>query len=278
MEKSKKIYTKSGLYSFLYRLLYLPMRTIYPTTVVGKDNLPLKKGIVTVSNHLSWKDMPMIGLCVAGYRRPIGKKELGKKTFVRKFILKVGAILLDRDKTDLTSLRECINTLKAGGSLCIFPEGTRNRTGDDIQEIKGGVTMIATKGNADVVPIVIHHKWKAFRRNYIMVGEPFNLNEKFGKVLDVETTALAAQYVGEQMISLKQKLTDFVNMPKKERNKQLKTEKKQYKINKRERKIQLKAEKKQRKAEMRERKIQLKAEKKLKKSNANVDNVVGGDE
>ena len=64
-----------------------------------------------------------------------------------------------------------MNALKNDEGITIFPEGTRNKSGENLQELKSGAALFALKGRASVVPIILLHKQRVFRRNYMYVGK-----------------------------------------------------------------------------------------------------------
>ncbi|MDE7396019.1 MAG: 1-acyl-sn-glycerol-3-phosphate acyltransferase, partial [Clostridiales bacterium] len=112
---------------------------------------------------------------------------------------------------DMHAIRESVNTLKAGGGISIFPEGTRNKSADGgLQEVKGGVTLLALKGNAPIVPLILHHKERIFRKNYLYVGEPFELTEFKGRLLDTETIAEASDKVAAHMQKARDDMEVFI--------------------------------------------------------------------
>ena len=198
-------------YTFIRGLLYVPFKLLYPTKVLNKDNMPASSQVITVSNHLSWKDIPVIAVNIPGFRRFIAKKELGKNKLVHKLAEAIGVIFIDRNKADMHAIRESVNTLKAGGGISIFPEGTRNKSADGaLQEVKGGVTLLAIKGNAPIVPLILHHKERIFRKNYLYVGEPFDLTEFKGRLLDAETIAEASDKVAAHMQKARDDMEIFI--------------------------------------------------------------------
>lgn len=219
-------------YGFIRGVFYVPFKLLYPTKVLNARNMPRSERLISVSNHCSWKDIPVLAINVPGYRRFIAKKEIGKNKLVHKLAEMLGVIFIDRGKADMRAIRESVQALKAGDGIAIFPEGTRRKDGDDaLQEIKGGVTLLAIKGNAPIVPMMLYRKERIFRKNYIYIGEPFDLSEYQGKLLDGDTIAAAAEKVAAHMQKAKEDMAVFIR-------------EKRWKAQKRERRAFLKAERK----------------------------------
>ncbi len=209
---------------FLYYLckyfFYIPLRILFPAKVIKKYGFPKEKKLITISNHLSWKDVIYVGLYLPGYRHFIAKKELCNNFVGRFTAWYFGAIPIDRGKTDLHGMRTIISTLKKGDGIGIFPEGTRNKTGDDLQEVKSGVVMFAVKSDTPIVPVMIYKKTKFFRRNYIYIGEKFDLSEFVGKPLNSVNMAAASEIVEKNFARAKAEMDAYVE------NKQWKADKK----------------------------------------------------
>lgn len=64
-----------------------------------------------------------------------------------------GTFPVDRSGQDVGSVRTALRVLAAGGTLGIFPEGTRSGG-----HIHGGVALLALKGRAPVIPAGIWHE------------------------------------------------------------------------------------------------------------------------
>ncbi|MDE6397791.1 MAG: 1-acyl-sn-glycerol-3-phosphate acyltransferase [Clostridiales bacterium] len=217
-------------YGFIRGVFWLPFKIFYPTKVLNAHNMPRDERLISVTNHYSWKDIPVLAINVPGYRRFIAKKEIGKNKLVHKLADMLGVIFIDREKADMRAIRESINALKAGDGIAIFPEGTRNKSGDEaLHEVKGGVTLLAIKGNAPIVPMILWKKERVFRKNYIYIGEPFDLQAFQGRLLDGEAIAAASEIVARHMQRAKDDMEVFIR-------------EKRWKIQKRERKERRKAE------------------------------------
>ncbi len=204
---------KNRLYSFLRGFVYLPSKLIYPTTTVGRHNMTVGK-CITVSNHLKWSDILLVAVNVPGYRHIMAKKEIGKNKFIKFICDKLEIILIDRGAADLSSIRTTVNYLKKGEGLSIFPEGTRNKADEEIQDVKAGAVMFSVKGEAPIIPIIIHSRSKAFRRNYMIIGKPFYFDMFKGKRVTPELLEEGAEIIGKIMKENKQLLDDAVKQGK----------------------------------------------------------------
>lgn len=183
-----------GWHMFLRTVLVPFAKIIMPCKVM--DKYKYKKydvGQILLSNHLSWMDVFYTYFGVPGYKRVLSKKENAGNKLQRAFFKSLGVIFIDREKPELSSMRECINALKNGQTLGICPEGTRNRVNRELQPLHSGAAMFALKGNARVIPYVIHHKGKLFRRNYIGVGDAVDLSDLFDKRTDEHVIAEATE-------------------------------------------------------------------------------------
>ena len=192
------------LYSFLRALLYLPTKLVYPTTVLGSWRLPAGK-YIAVSNHLKWTDILITAINIKGYRHIMAKKEIGQSKFIHRVCDRLGVIFVDRGKADLKAIRAAMAALSRGEAISIFPEGTRNRVDENLQEVKGGAVMFSLKSGAPLVPVMIYERSKAFRRNYILVGDSFSLKDELGK-LTPETMKTGEELLSRHMNAVKSQL------------------------------------------------------------------------
>lgn len=148
------------------------------------ENLP--KGLLIVSNHVSFLDPPFIG---GAFREPIfyfARKTLFDHPVANFLYTRVNAIPVNQEKPEISSLKLVINLLKDGEKVLIFPEGERTLDGKLKTEGEPGVGMIVCKANVPVLPVRLFGPEKALPRGSkklkrhpvtLAVGEPVALDD-----------------------------------------------------------------------------------------------------
>lgn len=129
--------------------------------VIGKNNFkPGEKYIVTC-NHNSLMDVPVSTPFIPGANKTIAKSELAKIPLFG-LIYKRGSILVNRnDKNSRKeSFRKMKNVLKMGMHVCIYPEGTRNKTELPLKEFHDGAFKLAMDTGLPVLPALIFNTKK----------------------------------------------------------------------------------------------------------------------
>ena len=192
------------MFHFVQILLAVPIRLSYPTKFIGKENIP-KGPCIIASNHTSNLDAVLLAVHTWEKKFYLAKKELFKNKLFGSFLKSVGAIEIDRKATDVGAIKNCMRILKKGKKLVIFPEGTRNHN-DDMQlgQVKHGVSMFAIKAKVPIVPMFIAKQPKFWRRNKVIIGKPFLLEEFYDKKLDNEILTQASDIVAAKINELRE--------------------------------------------------------------------------
>ena len=148
------------------RLLYLLARAILTPALLiwlrlsrtGREHLRgIKGGLIVASNHRSFLDPFVIGVTLP-WRRPmqyVAKVELFERRWQGWVLSRVGAFPIRRGQSDDTAMETARLVLERGGTVCIFPEGTRIRSGS-LATPKRGVGRLALETGASVGPFAVH--------------------------------------------------------------------------------------------------------------------------
>lgn len=128
-------------------------------TVIGEENVPKDEAVLYIGNHRSYFDIIMTYVRVprpTGYMAKVGMLHVPSLSTWMKYL---HCIFLDRSdiKAGMQSILAAIEKIKSGISICIFPEGTRNRTDEPLLEFHNGSFKIAEKTGCPIVPMSINN-------------------------------------------------------------------------------------------------------------------------
>lgn len=159
-----------GLFRLLFRL-----------RVEGQGHVPASGGVLLVANHASYLDPPVVGCALNRPVRFMAKAELFEIPVLRWLIRKLGAFPVQRGGFDRRAVRRAIELLREGEVVCLFPEGTRTRTGS-LLPFQRGAGLIALRAGVPVLPIGIVNTFKPFaggrflpRPIVVRIGKPIPL-------------------------------------------------------------------------------------------------------
>lgn len=185
-------------YRFGRALIKLLNLILYNIHVEGEENIPETGGVVLCPNHISNYDPLAVATHMKRQVHFMAKAELYKNFIVRKVLLAVGTIPVDRGKVSLETLKESLRVLKNGEILGIFPEGTRVKNGERRKPMEGFV-VFALKTKSPILPVHIEGEYKFRGKINIKFGKPIELNEYYGKKVK-----------HEEMSKISEKIMDIV--------------------------------------------------------------------
>lgn len=129
--------------------------------VIGKENFKKGEKYIVACNHNSLMDVPVSTPFIPGANKTIAKAEMAKIPLFG-LIYKRGSILVDRnDKNSRRdSFRKMKNVLNMGMHVCIYPEGTRNKTELPLKEFHDGAFKLAMETSIPILPALIFNTKK----------------------------------------------------------------------------------------------------------------------
>lgn len=189
-------------YSFAKNLLKIVLSVFYRFNVTGLENVPPMDKLIICSNHASNWDPVFISIVFPRQVHWMAKKELFKNKILSSIIYKLGSFPVDRHETDITAIKNALRVLKRDKVLGIFPEGTRVE-GFNLENAKPGVSLLAIKSQATILPISIDSNYKFFNKVNINIGKPFNLSEHYNMKLDNQIHTKISEDILKKIYSLK---------------------------------------------------------------------------
>lgn len=142
-------------------VLFLAGTTV---TVRGEENVPRDTPVLYIGNHRSYFDIVITYIRVPRLTGYIAKKEMLKWPFLVNWMRNLHCLFLDRNdiKQGLKVILDAIEKVKSGISICIFPEGTRNRVNHTFMEFHEGSFKIAAKTGCPIIPMTIYNSADIF--------------------------------------------------------------------------------------------------------------------
>ena len=125
--------------------------------VEGLENLDSKEdSYIYISNHTSLLDIPILAANIPDFIRFIYKTELGRIPLFGTALRKMQFIQIDRNnpKNAFESIEKAADMVSNTGSVILFPEGSRSKTGK-VGKFKRGAFILASKTKKKIVPIAI---------------------------------------------------------------------------------------------------------------------------
>lgn len=142
--------------------------TSVETTVIGDEYIP-DEPVLFIGNHRSFFDILLTySRCrrLTGY---VAKKEMEHIPLLSTWMRYLYCLFLDREnpKEGLKTILQAIDYVKNGISICIFPEGTRNK-GEELSMLpfKDGAFKIATKTNCAIIPVSMNNTCAIFEQQF----------------------------------------------------------------------------------------------------------------
>ncbi|MEQ1635108.1 MAG: lysophospholipid acyltransferase family protein [Methylococcales bacterium] len=118
--------------------------------VIGAQHLQSPKGKIVVSNHIGWADPLWMGYAAYPvFLQQMAKRELFINPFMRWFVSSGGGFPVDRNRTSPATIKHTITLLEKGGTVLIFPQGTRSHGESGV---KRGAATIALHAGVDIIP------------------------------------------------------------------------------------------------------------------------------
>jgi 1-acyl-sn-glycerol-3-phosphate acyltransferase len=185
-------------YSRVWMAVFLTL-TGCRLSIKGREKFVPGESYIVTCNHNALIDVPVTSPGIPGGNKTIAKIEMANIP-VFGMIYRTGAILVDRksEKSRRDSYGQMREVLNMGLHMCIYPEGTRNKTDQPLKSFHGGAFRLAIETGKSIMPAVLFNSRKAMppgKKFYLL---PYRLSMHFLDPIAVQP--------GDDADTLKQKV------------------------------------------------------------------------
>lgn len=161
-----------------FRVILSPIfRFWYNPKIINKEVLNIPGPVIIAGNHKHVFDQCLTIISTKRTINYMAKKEYFDDKKTAWFFKVVGCIPVDRQIKDNDAVKSALAVLKDGGSIGIFPEGTRNKTKNFLLPFKFGTVSMAKKTNATIIPFGLTGDYKFRSKNLTArFGTPFKVS------------------------------------------------------------------------------------------------------
>jgi 1-acyl-sn-glycerol-3-phosphate acyltransferase len=197
-----------GLFRFLLQVIF---HCCFRVRVVGLENCPPKGPLLVVCNHISDWDPPFLGSVLPWQVYWLAKVELFDLVSGRMnpFFRTLHCIPVNREKADLSAVKQIVKLLKGSRPVVVFAEGGIRHEETSLlgvtPELKEGAATMALLSGAPILPVLLTgtrslykgKSWRTFRRHEleVVIGPVFQLTHR--------DRAEATEEIKQKMLALK---------------------------------------------------------------------------
>lgn len=202
-KKHKEFHDKSSLAIVLWAFRVVLFIAGTKIIVKNKENVPLDTAVLYAGNHRSFFDILITYIQVPRPTGYISKIEVEKVPLLRWWMRHLYCLFLDRNdiKQGLKTVLTGVEQAKAGISMTIFPEGTRNKEEGTLLPFKEGSFKIAEKAGIPIIPMTIVNSSAIFEDQFPAIKAQTVIVEYgtpiYTKELDKETLKNLGSHVRE---------------------------------------------------------------------------------
>jgi len=159
----------------------------------GRDAFKKGENYIVVCNHNSLMDVPLTSPGIPGANKTIAKIEMAKIP-VFGIMYKRGSVLLDRksDASRRDSYLAMKVVLEQGMHMCIYPEGTRNKTENPLKSFHDGAFRLSFDTGKKIIPCLIKGTREMLPHNKSFFFWPGKANMQFLPAIDPKDFSSAA--------------------------------------------------------------------------------------
>ena len=171
---------------------------------IGEENIPTDTPVLYIGNHRSFFDIVLTYVRVPRPTGYISKKEIEKVPLLNIWMRNLNCLFLDREniKEGMQTILAAIDMMKNGKSVCIFPEGSRNKEEGTLLPFHEGSFKIAVKSGCPIVPMTINNSAAIFENQFPFIKKAHVIIEYGKPVYPKELPKENQKHLGEYVSNI----------------------------------------------------------------------------
>jgi 1-acyl-sn-glycerol-3-phosphate acyltransferase len=176
----------------LFKIFIVWMKIFFVLTGVrrifkGKEHFKKGENYIVICNHRSFMDVPLSTPGIPGANKTIAKASMSKIPLFG-LIYKSGSVLVDRknEQSRKASYSKMKEILALGLHMCLYPEGTRNKTSEPLQRFHNGAFRLAVDTKKQIIPAVIFYTNIVMPRNKTFYFWPHKVEMHFLPAISID--------------------------------------------------------------------------------------------
>ncbi len=182
----RSLWKRFGYNTFKYTF-WIMARVLFRFRWRGGEHFPQQSGALICSNHQSFFDPILIGICFPHRLNFLARQTLFDSRLFGGVIRYLDAIPINREGMSLGGIKESLKRLKRGEMLALFPEGTRTNDGT-VKRLKPGFITLARRAKVPILPAAVDGAYDAWPRD-AKFPRLTKLRTVFGPCLSAEQIA-----------------------------------------------------------------------------------------
>jgi 1-acyl-sn-glycerol-3-phosphate acyltransferase len=152
--------------------------TFFRARGISAEKVPAAGPVILAPNHFSFMDHFFLGISIRRKVRFMAKSQLFQRPM--QWVYSHGGVFpVRRGYADEEAFTTANGILERGGTIAMYSEGGRSRTGKLSESVRPGIGRLALQSGAPVVPVAIHgssrvRTWKRlqFPKVTVLYGDP----------------------------------------------------------------------------------------------------------
>lgn len=202
-ETTAKKIEHTPLYTFCRGLAALVFHTLAPVSFRGRERVEaMDAPYILIANHRSLIDPFALAVPTRRYEiRFVGKRELTRNRLLEWAVRKLHMIPVSRHATDMGAMRACMQAVREGHVLGIFPEGTRHLP-ELMQTVESGAALIALRANVPLLPAYIDNRIRPFHKTHVCFGAPMEIDDLRAMGVNSDTVKLLCDRIRDAFYAM----------------------------------------------------------------------------